>query len=152
MVPNKKHESILKLIHEGHLGLNKCKLHAKETVYWPGLNEQLAKLILNCKPCLKYSQLKCKQPPNMSLGWEKPVHPWTKLTTDNLYFEGVLYLLVVDYTSRFPVVHKLNSMTAHHVASHFKVIFSEYGWLDSLVSDNGPCYTAEVFYQSHARM
>ena len=33
MVPNKKCESILKPIHEGHLGLNKCKLHAKETVY-----------------------------------------------------------------------------------------------------------------------
>ena len=33
VIPNKKHESILKLIHEGHLGLNKCKLHAKKTVY-----------------------------------------------------------------------------------------------------------------------
>ena len=41
VVPNKKHEYILKLIHEGHLGLSKCKLHAKETVYWPGLKEQL---------------------------------------------------------------------------------------------------------------
>ena len=55
------------------------------------------------------------------------------------------YLLVVDHTSRSLVVHKLNSMTAQHVANHFKLIFSEYGWLDMLVSDNGPCYTAEVF-------
>ena len=31
-IPVKKHEGVLKLIHEGHLGLNKCKLHAKETV------------------------------------------------------------------------------------------------------------------------
>ena len=45
----------------------------------------------------------------------------------------------------FPIVHTLNSMTAQHVASHFKLIFSEYGWPDTLVSDNGPCYTAEVF-------
>ena len=36
-------------------------------------------------------------------------------------------------------------MTAQHVASHFKLIFSEYGWPDTLVSDNGPCYTVEVF-------
>ena len=35
VVPTKKHEAVLKLIHEGHLGLNKCKLRAKETVYWP---------------------------------------------------------------------------------------------------------------------
>ena len=39
--PNAKREEILKQIHEGHLGLNKCQMHAKETVYWPGLNDQL---------------------------------------------------------------------------------------------------------------
>ena len=38
-IPAKKHETILKLIHEGHLGLNKCKVCAKDTVYWPGLND-----------------------------------------------------------------------------------------------------------------
>ena len=145
VIPNKKCESILKLIHEGHLGSNKCKLHAKETVYWPGLNEQLEKLILNCELCLKYSQSKGKQPPNMVLGQEIPVHPWTKLVPGIFHFEGLSYLLVVDYTSRFPVVHKHNSMTAQDVASHFKLVFSEYGWPDTLVSDNGPCYTAEVF-------
>ena len=30
MIPNKKREEILKLIHEGHLGLNKCKMRAKK--------------------------------------------------------------------------------------------------------------------------
>ena len=33
VIPNKKHKAILKLIHERHVGLIKCKLHAKETVY-----------------------------------------------------------------------------------------------------------------------
>ena len=48
VVPTKKQEAVLKLIHECHLGLNKCKLRAtKETVYWPGLNDQLERLILN---------------------------------------------------------------------------------------------------------
>ena len=61
------------------------------------------------------------------------------------YFEGESYLLVVDYTSRFPAMCKLSSMTVQHVASHFKLIFSEYGWPDTLVSGNGPGYTADVF-------
>ena len=38
VVPSMKQAEILKLFHEGHLGLTKCKLMAKETVYWPGLN------------------------------------------------------------------------------------------------------------------
>ena len=81
----------------------------------------------------------------MSLGQEIPIHPWTKLATDIFHFEGESYLLLVDYTSHFLVVCKLNSMTAQHVINHFKLIFSEYGLLEIIVSDNGPCYTAEAF-------
>ena len=47
----------------------------------------------------------------MSLGQEIPLHAWTKLATDIFHFEGTFYLLIVDYTNRFPVVHKLSSMT-----------------------------------------
>ena len=135
----------MKLIHKGHLGLNKCNLHAKETVYWPGLNDQLEKLILSCELCLKYSQSKCKQKPTMSLGQKIPLHPWTKLATDLFHFEGASYLLIVDYTSRFLAVCKLSSMTGQHVANHCKLIFSEYGRPETLHSDNGPCYTVDAF-------
>ena len=48
VIPDKKREEILKQIHEGHLGLNKCQMRAKETVYWPGIKEQLEQPILNC--------------------------------------------------------------------------------------------------------
>ena len=101
VIPAKKHEAILKLIHEGHLGLNKCKLCTKETVYWPGLNDQLEKLVLNCELCLKYSHFKCKQETSLPLGQEVPLYPWTKLATDIFHFEGASYLLVVDYTVDF---------------------------------------------------
>ena len=52
---------------------------------------------------------------------------------------------MVDYTSRFPIVIELKSMSAQHVTEHFRLIFSEYGWTDTLLSDNGPCYVAETF-------
>ena len=145
IIPNKKREDILKLIHEGHLGLNKCKMGAKETVYWPDINEQLEQLILNCQLCLKYSKSKDKNTPNMALGHEIPSVPWSKVATDIFHFELKSYLLVVDYTSRFPIVRELKSMSAQHIIEHFRLIFSEYGWPDTLVSDNGPCYVAESF-------
>ena len=145
VIPTKQHKAILKLLHGGHLGLNKCKLRAKETVYWPGLNDQLEDLVLNCELCLKYSTAKCKLEPSLLLGQEVPLYPWTKLATDVFHFEGASYLLIVDYTSRYPVVCKLTLMTGQHIASHFKLICSEYGWPETLVSDNGPCYTSEIF-------
>ena len=143
VIPHKKHLATLHLIHEGHEGLNKCKLGTKDTVYWPGTNDQLEKLILTCELCLRYSHSKCKQKPSSCLGQEIPLHPWTKL--DIFHFESASYLLVVDYTSRFLVVCKLSSMTGQHVANQCKLVFSEYGWPETLISDNGPCYTSQAF-------
>ena len=114
-------------------------------VYWPGINEQLEKLVLNCEPCLKYSKAKSKQAPNMLIGQEVPIHPWMKVVIDKFHFKNDSYLLIVDYTSRFPIVHKLTSTMAQQVASHMKLIFSEYGWPETIVSDNGPCYSPETF-------
>ena len=39
VVLHKKCQATLQPIHKGHLGLGKCKLRAKDTVYWPGLND-----------------------------------------------------------------------------------------------------------------
>ena len=36
-------------------------------------------------------------------------------------------------------------MTTQHIADHIKQIFAKYGWPDTIVSDNGPCYTSEIF-------
>ena len=105
----------------------------------------MEKLVLNCEPCLQYSQSKCKQQPTLSLGQEIPLHAWTKLVTDIFHFEGAPSLLIVDYTSRFPVVCKLSFMTGKHIVIHCKQIFSEYGWPETLISDNGPCYAVEAF-------
>ena len=145
MIPDKMREDILKQIHEGHLGLNKCQMRAKETVYWPGLNDQLENLILNCQLCLKYSKSKNKSTPPTALGHEVPTVPWSKVATDIFHYESQPYLLIVDYTSRFPIVRRLKSMSAQNITEHFRSIFLEYGWPDTLVSDNGPCYTAEMF-------
>ena len=72
IIPNNQCKTILELIHEGHLGLN------KETVYWPGLNKQLEDLVLNCELCLKYLTAKHRLEPILTLGQEVPLYPWTK--------------------------------------------------------------------------
>ena len=145
VIPNNKHKQILVMMHKGHLGLGKCKLWCKDMVYWLGINDQLKKLVLNSELCFKYSNAKSKQAPNMSLGQEVTIHPWTKVATDIFHFENESYLLIVDYISRFPIVHKLMSTMAQQVASQMKLIFSEYSWPETIVSDKGPCYLAETF-------
>ena len=81
----------------------------------------------------------------MSLGQEVPIHPWTKVATNIFHFENESYLLLVDYTSRFLIVYKLTFTMAQQIASHMKLIFSEYGWPETIIPDNGPCFSAESF-------
>ena len=145
VIPKSKHKQVLTMIHKGHLDLGKCKLQCKYTVYWPGINEQLEKLVQNCKLCLKYSKAKSKQPANMSLGQEILIHPWMKIVTDIFHFDGDSYLLIVNYMSRFPVVCKLTSTTAQQVVSQMKLIFSEYGWPETIGPDNRPYYSVKAF-------
>ena len=116
-------------------------------LYWPGLNDQLEQLVLNCPLCLKYSRCKKKHDTHSALGQEVPIFPWTKVATDIFHFEGNSYLLLVDYTSHFPIVRKLKSMTAQHIEDHIKQKFAKYGWPDALVSNNRPCYTSKIFKQ-----
>ena len=38
-------------------------------------------------------------------------------------------------------------MTDKAIAHHMQTIFAEYGWSNTLVTDNGPCYTSKEFHK-----
>ena len=69
------------------------------------------------KVCLRSLQSECKQQPSAFLGKEMPVHHWTKLVTDIFHLKGASYLLIVDYTSKFLIVHKISSVPDVNIAN-----------------------------------
>ena len=144
VIPKKMKKRILNQLHEGHLGKNKCQAKAAQTVYWPNISDDIAQFVLNCPACLKYSNQKHKNTKN-PFGQEVPIIPWTKLGSDLFSLNGNNYLLIVDYTSKFPIVKKLKSQTGKAVADMYCSIMSEYGWPDTVVSDNGPCFVSQEF-------
>ena len=146
IVPQTLHKEMIQLLHTGHLRLEKCLNRTKQSMYWPGLYEELKDLITNCMTCLKFSVQKATCLSNRQYaGHEIPVHPWSKLASDIFYFAGNSYLLIVDYTSQFPIIRKLSSMTSKAIAHHTQAIFAKYRWPYTLITDNGPCYTSKEF-------
>ena len=135
---------MIQILHTGHLRSEKCLNRAKQSMYWPSLYEELKDLITNCITCLKFSAQKPTSN-GQHTGHEIPVHPRSKLASNIFYFEGDIYLLIVDYTHCFPIIRKLSSMTGKDIAHHMQSIFSEYGWPNTLVTYNGPCYTSKEF-------
>ena len=62
IVPESLRGNILQQIHEGHLGIEKCKLRAKSSVYWPNICREIETLIDACTVCQKYQNSQQKEP------------------------------------------------------------------------------------------
>ena len=53
VVPPMLRPDILKTIHRGHLGVEKCVLRASSAVYWPGITDYIAQVVRQCEACQK---------------------------------------------------------------------------------------------------
>lgn len=60
IVPNQLRAEMLNKLHEGHFGITKTKLRAKDVLYWPTINKQIEKLILKCSICERYRNANVK--------------------------------------------------------------------------------------------
>ena len=45
VIPNEMREVILKRIHDGHQGLVKCRERAYQSVWWPGIAEEITRTV-----------------------------------------------------------------------------------------------------------
>ncbi|CAK1595202.1 unnamed protein product [Parnassius mnemosyne] len=135
VVPKLLRKDLLKKIHVGHVGLQKCQLRARETIFWPGINNDLTNLISNCSICLTYRKNNQKEEMQPH---EIPDRPWAKVGTDLFQIKGVDYLLLVDYYSKFFEMEKLQCTTSASIIETLKNIFSRQGIPNVVMSDCGP--------------
>ena len=142
VIPASLRADILNKLHEGHLGLTKCRERAKQSVWWPGLSKDLTRLIENCDICSRErTNFKETLQPT-----EFPARPWSTVGADLFQTENNKhYLVIVDYFSRFFEVVKLTYTTSEAVVEHFKSIFARHGIPDVVRSDNGPQFASEYF-------
>ena len=136
-------QEILKCIHEGHMGIDKCKARATICVYWPGMYEEIEQAVKKCPVCNKYSKGNQKEP---MLPHKIPNLPWKKLGADYFIFAGKDYLLVVDYYSKYPEVVCMNSKTAEATVKQMTQIFLCHDIPNVLVADNMP-FNSKAFEQ-----
>lgn len=136
IIPTKLRQEILNDLHEGHMGITRSKNQAKGLVFWPNMSTEITKMSENCKTCLKYRNSNVKEP---LLPHEMPTYPWEKVGMDLFEFEGDMYLMVVDYYSKFFETALLSkNTTSARVITNLKSIFSRHGIPLQIVGDNGP--------------
>ncbi|UYV65991.1 K02A2.6-like, partial [Cordylochernes scorpioides] len=141
-----KLESLDKL-HAGHFGITKTRLHARETVWWPGILEEIAETVRKCSVCIQ--EAVSKHEPLIPTNF--PTRPWQKIGMDLFKFENKWYLVVIDYYSRFPEMIQLDRLTANVVVRSCKSIFARHVISETVVSDNGTQFGAALEFANFAR-
>ena len=86
VVPDSMKTQMLTLIHEGHLGIEKCKRRAREILYWPNMNKDVYETVSRCDVCQEYRYAQPKQPLTMH------ERPWSSRGEDP-------YLAMLAYRS-----------------------------------------------------
>ena len=141
VIPSSMRLDILGCIHQGHLGVSKCRVRARTSVWWPGMSKAIEELVSKCVTC-SIHRPEIKEPLMPS---SLPERPWQRLGSDLFQFQGDTYLIMVDYYSRWIEIKKLVSQTSESIIFAMKELFSQHGVPEIVMSDNGPQYSASQF-------
>ena len=142
LIPSTLRRKALEQIHEGHLGIEKCMLKARDSVFWPGISNDIRETVEKCGIC-QASSSAAKPVGNVS---DVPPHAWHTLGTDLFYWNKIDYLVIGDYFSKYLIVRRLPNSSTHVVIKELGLVFTELSRPFVLRSDNRPCYSSREFH------
>ena len=144
IIPASLQKRTIQIAHEGHQGQARTKALLRETVWFPGMDEQVRTELEHCLACQATAQPNHPEPIKTA---PMPNRPWDKVKID---FYGPLptgqyILVVIDCCSRFPEIEILATTSAQKVIPKLDSIFARHGIPSHLTSDNGPPFLSHEF-------
>ena len=142
LIPSTLRRKVFEQIHDGHLGIEKCMLKARESVFWLAISNDICETVEKCGICQASSKA-AKPVGNVS---DVPPHAWHTLGTNLFYWKKIDYLEFGDYFSKYLIVRKLPNSSTHGMIKELGLIFTELGRPFILRSDNGPFFSSREFH------
>ena len=92
VIPSCLCEEYLQRLHQGHLSATKVQQNARQHLYWPGLDVDIADYTRRCQECIRRSQ-----PPKEPLqAHEVPQEPWERIAmTTSTWMAGCIFWSVI---------------------------------------------------------
>ena len=79
------------------MGITKCQYHVRQCVYWPGINEDIRKMVEACQTCQCHHPQEPRQPLQLT---PAPECRWQHIGADFFTFDGFEYLVIIDYYTK----------------------------------------------------
>ena len=145
IVPEPGRATMLKLLHSSHSGVVKMKALARSYIWWPGIDLQIEQLSQQCAQC----EENARQPTRAPLRpWLFPQEPWKRVHLDYAGpIENRMILVAVDAYSKWISAMVVRSSTSEVTIEQLRMLFAEHGLPETIVTDNGTCFTSAEFTQ-----
>ena len=134
VIPPSLHSDILSQLHTSHMGIERTRRLARDTVHWPGISKDIEKVVKTCQACQENQDQQHKEPLEPH---DVPPTPWTKIAAYLFHLDRTDFLLITDYHSKFPVIRKMHNTSSASV--------SMFGVPAEVVSDNDPQFSGKPF-------
>ncbi|XP_047984364.1 uncharacterized protein K02A2.6-like [Leguminivora glycinivorella] len=143
VIPKTLRNEVLKEVHSGHMGIVKMKSIARSIVWWPGIDAEIESVCKACTTCTAESTAPAKAAPQP---WPYESEVWSRLHLDFMGpIQGASFLVLIDSTSKWIEVFRMNKTTANDVIRVLRETFARFGLPKEIVSDNGPPFSSQEY-------
>ena len=109
LIPEILNTQTLDQLHMNHMGIEKTKLLALESIYWININDDIENFIRNCTTCLSFQQT---QPKDKTIHHDIPVRPWDIIGAGMFSLSNKHFLCIVEYHCKFLIIKKTEYLSA----------------------------------------
>ena len=106
------------------------------------MNADIERKVSECQICARHRASNPKEPMKPH---EIPTRSWQKIATDLFFWNNRNFLVTVDYFSRWFEIDELPTTTASTVIRKLSTHFARFGIPETVISDNGPQFSADEF-------
>jgi transposase InsO family protein len=148
LIPTSLKNTVLELLHEGHVGMKKMKEICRTFAFWTGFTSDIEEYVKKCTACTVF-QMRSDKMPLATVAENSTRIAWHKIAIDltgpSTVLKGKTLLTIIDYYSRFPEVIILNEGSSKEIVKALTGIFARFGIPCTLVSDNGSVFRSNEF-------
>jgi hypothetical protein len=142
VVPKSLRGQLLRNMHLDHTGLTRTLSKVRQSVYWPGITNDVKNVIGSCYACQSSAKSNVREPMIPS---PLPEYLFQRISMD--YFEDVekKFLIMLDGYSHWFYIYMVKKNDSDSLIKILTSHFAEHGTPEQLCSDNGPPFHSKRF-------